>query len=250
MPLVIANWKMNLSVAGEKALALAYKEKLANLASEVVVCPSFLSLSEVAGVLGGSQLRLGCQDVFWQDSGSYTGEVSPKFLSELGCRYAIIGHSERRLFLGESDEVINKKVLAVLDSGLTPIICIGESSAERRAGQAHNVVLGQLVAALRDVDLVASEQMVISYEPVWAIGTGQVATPAMVGEMLGLIYQTLIDLYPLTIVKNNARLIYGGSVDADNISSFAAIDLCRGFLVGGASLAADEFYKIVSLVKN
>lgn len=214
---------------------------------EVVICPSFISLAKVAEILKGNGIVLGAQDVFWEESGAYTGEVSPLVLKDLNCRYVIVGHSERRAYLGETSEMVNKKAASCLEHGLTPIICLGETLQERQDGQTNNVVFHQLRQALAGIDLVSSEQLVVAYEPVWVIGRGEPALPQQVADAFELIHQTLVDHYPLTIVKNNVRLVYGGSVNSKNAAEFMNLDYLNGFLVGGASLDAKEF---IALVKN
>lgn len=245
-PIIIANWKMNL--AGKEAIRLAgkIKEKTKGIINkEIVICSSFTDLASVGATLRGSGLRLGAQDVFWEDAGAYTGAISPLILKAAGCDYVIVGHSERRQYLGETDEMVNKKVSACLQHGLTPIICVGETFEERQQGETNNIILSQLNRILDKVDLIEDEQVIIAYEPVWVIGSGQAVDPAEADSVFHLIRQTLVDLWPIVIVNQNVRLIYGGSVDADNVSNFARLDLCHGFLVGGASLEADRFVEII-----
>ncbi len=245
-PLVIANWKMNLDLKDRLQLAQKYHTELGRLKKvEVVICPSFLSLVSVGQAVKASNLKIGAQDVFWEETGAYTGEESPELLRDLDCQYVILGHSERRQHLGETNEMVNKKAIACLDNDLTPIICVGETLADRQLNETYNVVFSQLDQALANLDMVNTDQLVIAYEPVWAIGTGQVANPDLVEPVLELIEQVLVDHFPLTIVKNNVRLVYGGSVDAENVGQFSQLDLVNGFLVGGASLDIAEFKKIV-----
>lgn len=245
--IIIANWKMNLSPGQETELTSAFKKELNSKKNqEVVICPSFLGLEKVAGILKGADLVLGAQDAFWEKAGAYTGQISPKFLKELGCEYAILGHSERRENLNETDEMVNKKVSACLENEMTPIICVGENFDQKQEGQTHFVVLHQLSQALKNIDLVEDEKLIIAYEPVWVIGRGQAVDPEEAEDVFEIIHQTLVDLYPSTIVKNNIRLIYGGSVDVDNAAGFMALDLCHGFLVGGASLDVERFAGVLN----
>lgn len=248
-PIVIANWKMNLSVTQSGKLAQAMRDLLADeINSEVVICPSFTSLSDVAKVLSGSLIRLGSQDVFWEERGAYTGEESPKILEEIGCKYAIIGHSERRQYLGETDEISHLKVKASLGYNLNPILCVGETYAERNQGQADNVIFRQVVRALSGIDITPNQQLVIAYEPVWVIGSGRPIEPKEAQHAINLIYQAVLDFWPSVIIKNNVRIIYGGSVDSGNAGEFVSLDHLAGFLVGGASLKEEEFLKIIKLI--
>lgn len=247
-PIFIANWKMNLTLKERVVLARQIKDELGQENDkEIVICPPFVSLVQVAEILQDSNIKLGAQDVFWEETGAYTGEISPVILKEINCQYAIVGHSERRQHLGETDEMVNRKVGACLDNGLTPIICIGETLEQRKRNDTATIVHLQLSRALQGIDLVAGEELVIAYEPIWAIGTGQPINPQDAEEVLAVIRQTLVDHYPLTIVNNNIRLIYGGSVEPANSPDFLAVEYLSGFLVGGASLRADQFSEIVKL---
>lgn len=244
-PIIIANWKMNLSLKEREKLALDLKKK--NIASrdyDMVVCPSAVSLMQIGSILSGSNIDLGAQDVFWEEAGAYTGEVSPQILKDLNCKYVIVGHSERRKYLGETDEMVNKKVEASIDNGLVPILCVGETRSQRHEGQTDNVIFSQLTKALDKIDLVDGEDIVIAYEPVWAIGSGEIVDPEEVERVLKLIKQVLRDIFPLTIIENNVRMVYGGSVNTDNIDGFSQVKMLDGYLVGGASLDADKFHEI------
>lgn len=249
-PIIIANWKMNLSVAQSGELARIMKKSLADAAdSEVVVCPSFTALAEVSREIRGSIIRLGSQDVFWEERGAYTGEESPQTLTEIGCQYAIIGHSERRQYAGESDESSRLKIKTCLANGLNPILCVGETYAERNQGQADNVVFRQVVRALSGIDITPNQQLVIAYEPVWVIGSGRPIEPKEAQHAFNLIYQAILDFWPSVIIKNNVRIIYGGSVDGGNAGEFAPLEHFAGFLVGGASLKSDEFSDIIKQIR-
>ena len=244
--IAIANWKMNLSLGERDELAEAVKRELGKVADkDVVICPSTISLMQVGKIISNSSIQLGAQDVFWEETGAYTGETSPSILKAIDCLYAIVGHSERRKYVGETDEMVNKKIDACLENGLTPIFCVGETDDERSNGLTDNVILNQLKRGLKGIELVSDEQIVVAYEPVWAIGSGNAVEPRELDRVLQVIKQAMIDLYPLTIAQNNVRMVYGGSVDADNISGFLELDLLDGFLIGGASLNIDKFKKIV-----
>lgn len=249
-PIIIANWKMNLSFEAALALAREFKKQFGRLASpDLAVCPDFLSLPAVGEELQNSVWRLGGQDVFWQLTGAYTGEISAPLLKKAGADFALVGHSERRQHLGETDELVNLKVNACLTAGLTPIICVGESLDERQEDLTNTVILRQTMRALAGIDVVPNEQVIIAYEPVWAIGAGQAVEPEEADEVFKLIRQTLIDLYPLSLVNQNFRLIYGGSVNEDNAEALAATNLGNGFLVGGASLSAEKFGRLIAAFK-
>ena len=203
----------------------------------VVLCPSQVALEKVGDILRGTSLVLGAQDAFWEDKGAFTGEISPKTLKELGCEFCIVGHSERRAQLGETDAMVNKKVLALLRHGIIPIICVGETLAEREEGKRETVVTGQVRAALAGVKLVGVQRIIIAYEPRWAIGHKAVASKDA-AEMHRLIRENV------QLPKERCFVIYGGAVDAKNIVGFVAMPEIQGVLVGGASLRAEEFVAI------
>ncbi len=245
-PIIIANWKMNLSFEEMIKLSSDFKDSLPDIKDkDVVICPTAVALVSVKNIIKDTGIKLGAQNVFWQDSGAYTGETSPLVLKEIGCRYVIVGHSERREFLQETNLMVNKKINICLDNGLVPIICIGETKDERHEGATDNVLYHQLKECLNDIHLIEGENIIVAYEPVWAIGSGETVEPEEAERVFELIQQILIDLYPLTIIKNNVRMIYGGSVDSDNVLGFSGLQLLAGFLVGGASLEADKFKAIV-----
>jgi len=252
-PLIIANWKMNLRPNQAADLALDMKKILKKeVNKDIVICPSFTALDSVSNVIKKTNISLGAQNVFWKDSGAFTGEESIKNLKEFGCEYVIVGHSDRRRYFYETNEMINKKISACLDGGMTPVLCIGENMEERREGKAEHVLWSQLTECLKNIDLMPSEQIVIAYEPVWAIstsGTGQVMEVSDVQRSFNLVYQNLIDLWPLTIVNNNVRILYGGSVDGQISAELSNIDKIKGFLVGGASLDSQEFAKIIKNIQ-
>lgn len=244
--IVIANWKMNLTPRQSAILATEFKKKLNKVEStEIVICPSFSALSLVSEKIKKSNLILGSQDVYWMEKGAFTGEESVASIKELGCQYVILGHSERRQNLGETDEMVNKKIDVCLKKEITPIFCIGETLEERQGGIADHKLLKQIKEGLRNIDLLPHESMIIAYEPIWAIGTGHVIQPQDAEKIFQVIYHALLDLWPLTIVNNNVRIIYGGSVDDKNYKDFGQIERINGFLVGGASLISDKFSQII-----
>ena len=233
---------MNTTMPEALALAGAMKERLEAIPGvEVVLCPPFISLSALAGVLKGSPIGLGAQNMYFQEKGAYTGEVSPLMLRGL-CRWVILGHSERRQYFGETDELVNKKVKVAIASGLKPILCVGERLEEKEKGQAEAVVERQLRGAL--VGAADPDGLVVAYEPVWAIGTGRAATPADAQATMAFLRRILGELYGGSTAQA-LRLLYGGSVTRDNIAPFLEEPDIDGALVGGASLRAEEFLGIV-----
>jgi len=213
---------------------------------EVVICPPFTALRPIQTLIDSDRLsfQLGAQNVHWEDAGAYTGEVSPPMLSALKCAYVIVGHSERRELFGETDEVVAKKVRAVLAAGMRPILCVGESLDEREAGGTSTKVSGQLRAALEGVTLEDPETLVIAYEPIWAIGTGRNAEPTDAGEVASIIRGTIGELISAEAAAG-FRVQYGGSVKPGNIRDFMAHPEIDGALVGGASLDPEDFALIV-----
>ncbi|MEI6288565.1 MAG: triose-phosphate isomerase [bacterium] len=250
-PIIIANWKMSLRPAEARRLLLLMRTKLVKEKNvEIVICPSFTELTASAKIFKGTNIAWGSQDVFWEESGAYTGEISALSLKELGCEYVIIGHSERRRYLHESDEMVNKKTVAVISSGLTPIVCVGETLSERQEGQTEQIITRQIKGAFNNIDLESGEKVVVAYEPVWAIGTGKATSSADAEAVFSLIHDILLDLWSLTIIKNNVKFVYGGSVDSQTAKPFISGSLCNGFLVGGASLKPLEFAKISQLLNS
>jgi len=246
-PLLLANWKMNLSLKDGLALArtIARSPLLKSSSVEVGLCPTFPALPGVAAVAKGTRLLLGAQDVFWKNAGPYTGEVSAAVLRELGVRYVIVGHSERRQYLKESDQMVQQKLLAVLSQGLTPVLCVGETFAERQAGKKDLVVARQVAAALQGVNLHQGLSLVVAYEPVWVIGSGQAIEPQEAKLMAQVIKQALVDVLPPAAVERQVRIIYGGSVDSSNVATFVKQPPLEGVLVGGASLEAKQFLALL-----
>jgi triosephosphate isomerase len=248
--IVIANWKMRLSLAETIELARNMKDKFKGYdCGTVVVCPNFLSLLEVGKELKSSVINLGAQDVFWEDKGAYTGETSPIMLTEGGCRYAIVGHSERRKFMNENYEMIHKKLRAVLNAPkLIPILCIGENWDERKTDRRDFVLVDQLNQALSGLSIVKDEQIIIAYEPIWAIGSGLAIEPAEAEYAHKIIKLTLNDMFGLEVSNNNFSIVYGGSIDSKNVKGFVGLENIDGLLVGGASLKVDDFYRIAKAI--
>lgn len=243
-PVIAGNWKLHKTIAETRELALALKSDLAELSDiDIVIAPPFTALSTAAAALAGCGIAVAAQNCYPVASGAFTGEVSPPLLREAGCRYVLVGHSERRQIFGESDEFINAKVAAVLAEGLQPILCIGETLAEREAGQMYEVLTRQLKQGLAGVELATMEQVIIAYEPVWAIGTGVTASNEQAAEAHAFIRGLLQGLYDEETAKAT-RILYGGSVKPDNVDGLMAQEDIDGTLVGGASLKAADFIRI------
>ena len=244
VPFIAGNWKLNKSVSESLALVTEIKNAVASVRGvEVAVAPVFTALGAVAKRLEGTSIGLAAQDCYWQDAGAFTGQVSVPLLKDVGCTHVIVGHSERRQLFGEVDATVNLKARAVLKHGLVPIICIGETEAERDAGETMGRVGAQLDGALRDISKDEMRRVVIAYEPVWAIGTGRTATNAQAQEVHAFIRGRLRERY--AEVADEVRIQYGGSVKPDNIAGLMAEPDIDGALVGGASLSAESFIKIV-----
>ena len=244
--IVAGNWKMNLDRAKARELAAAVAARRGEAAAvELVLCPPVLYLETAGAALAAakSDVGLGAQNVHEKPSGAFTGEVSPPMLLDLGCRYVILGHSERRTLFAETDAVVNAKTKAALAAGLTPIVCVGETLEEREAGRTAAVVTAQVQGSLAGLSAADLEQIVVAYEPVWAIGTGKVATPAQAQEVHALIRSQLASLASPAVAAK-VRIQYGGSVKPDNAADLAAQPDIDGALVGGASLKADDFLGI------
>lgn len=245
---VAGNWKMNKTIAETRELLSALKTGLNDLQGvERVVCPPFVSLAAAHELLAGTSIGLGAQNMHWEEKGAFTGEVSSAMLKEL-CGYVILGHSERRMYFGETDETVNKKLHAAQKAGLTPIVCVGETLAQYEAGQTAEVVSSQTRAGLLGVSAEFASQIVIAYEPVWAIGTGKASSAENAQGVHGVIRQVLTELFGAEKAQA-IRILYGGSVTAANASEFFSQPDIDGALVGGASLKVDDFVGIVSQSK-
>jgi triosephosphate isomerase len=250
-PIIAANWKMNMSIDSLRDYVEQLSEKISgyNGNSEVIINPPFTMISVLSEALRAAEVsekvKTGAQNLFWEESGAYTGEISAEMLLDVGCEYVIIGHSERRQYFHEGDEEVNKKITAALKSGLIPIFCIGESEKERKAERTFNVVERQLEKGLAGFDPEDISEIVIAYEPIWAIGTGLTATPDQAQDVHRFIRDKLKDMYDSEIAKG-IRIQYGGSVKPNNIKELMNQEDIDGALVGGASLDAESFYNIIS----
>ncbi|HQU93219.1 MAG TPA: triose-phosphate isomerase [Pyrinomonadaceae bacterium] len=246
-PVIAGNWKMYKLLGEAVDTALELKPLVANATHcEVVIAPVFTALKTVADRLEGSNIRVAAQDCAVQnDFGAHTGEVAPVMIKDVGCSHVIIGHSERRQFYGETDESVNWKTMAALAAGLTAIVCVGERLEEREAGNAESVVKTQLEGGLKGLTVSDLERIIIAYEPVWAIGTGKTATPEQAQEMHGFIRGVIAETHGAE-AADGLRILYGGSVKPENIAELMAQIDVDGALVGGASLDAASFAKIVN----
>jgi triosephosphate isomerase len=246
-PIIAGNWKMNKTVAEARELVSSMKNELSSMAStgkvDVVLCPPFISISQVAELTRGTPIGVGGQDVYWESKGAFTGQVSPAMVKEF-CDYVIIGHSERRQWFGETDQTVNKKIMAALAVGLKPIVCVGESETQYEAGQTESFVGGQIRGALQNLSRDDAMRIVIAYEPIWAIGTGKASSGTGANAIISTaIRKVLANLYD-DAVAQAMRVQYGGSVNAKNMAEFIAQPEIDGALVGGASLVAADFITI------
>ncbi len=243
--IIAGNWKMNKTVVEAIQLAEEIKDKYNKFDVDVVLCPPYPDLYAVHQVIKDTPVALGAQNVHWEDMGAFTGEVCAHMLKEVGCQFVIIGHSERRQYFHETDETVNKRVKKALSSGLTPIICVGEVLEERESGKTEQVVETQVRGALAGISKQEAANIVIAYEPVWAIGTGKVATPEQAQQVHKMIRTLLVELYDAAFA-DSIRIQYGGSMKAENAKELLQQPDIDGGLIGGASLKADSFLGIVN----
>ncbi len=236
VPIIAGNWKMNKDPAESRSLVQELLSLIGEVKNrEIILIPPFTSLATVAEIIRNSKVKLGAQNMYWERSGAYTGEISGLFLKALGCEYVIVGHSERRHVMGETDEMLNKKLKTALEIGLVSIFCVGETEQEREAGRTEEVILRQLENGLKGIENEV-HKLIFAYEPVWAIGTGKTATPQMAGEVHRFIRAQL---------KKKSAILYGGSVKPENVDALMAEEEIEGVLVGGASLKPESFARII-----
>jgi len=246
-PIIAGNWKMNLLPAEGVDLVLALWEKIKGQdAVEAVVCPPYVDIVTVADAIRSfsMDIGLGAQNMHWEDKGAFTGEISPPMLLDLGVKYVIIGHSERRQFFGETDQGVNRKVRSAFEHGLVPIMCVGESLKQREAGEASNIVSDQVKRGLFEIDAKYIPGLVVAYEPIWAIGTGKAATSDDAQSMNALVRETIVGLYGKD-AADAVRVQYGGSVNPENVAELMDMPDIDGALVGGASLKPEDFAALV-----
>lgn len=248
--LIAGNWKMNLNTSEGSELAKDIVSMIGQQTEvSVCLCPPAISIQAVVDALNDSNVSVGAQNMHFENSGAYTGEISAEMLRHLFCKYVILGHSERREYFGETDEIVNKKVLAALSASLNPILCVGETLEQREAGHEKSVIKNQLERALQSVTQENYEGLVIAYEPVWAIGTGKTATPEMAEEMHAEIRRILANVIDADS-SEKVRILYGGSMKPENAEALLAQENIDGGLIGGASLKAVSFSKIVESALN
>ncbi len=247
-PIIAGNWKMNKTAAEAKELVTELLPKVKNAACDVVVCVPFTDIKTVAELVKGSNVAVGAQNVAWAESGAFTGEISAAMLKEAGATYVIIGHSERRRYYGETDATVNSRLVRALESGLKPIVCVGELLEERESGKTEEVCRMQVEGAFNGISADDAAKVVIAYEPVWAIGTGKTATDEQANETIGYIRSVVKKLYGAK-VSDAMRIQYGGSMNAKNVAGLMAQPEIDGGLIGGASLKAEDFSIIVNTAK-
>ena len=241
---IAGNWKMNKTVSEAVELICELKKLVFDVTdTDIVVAPPFLAIYRVAQEAKGSNIRISAQDIFWEEKGAYTGAVSPMMLSDVGCKYTIVGHSERRQYFGETDETVNRKIRAALGQGLAPIFCVGEAIEQRESGETFSVIETQVRRGLSGLSPLEMKDLIVAYEPVWAIGTGKTATGEQAEEVHAFIRGLLKEVSQGT--ADNTRILYGGSVNPDNVDGLMAKSNIDGALVGGASLKAEDFARIV-----
>lgn len=247
-PIIAGNWKMNKTLDEALELVQELKELVKDAECEVVVCPTFISLVQVIDALKGTNIKVGAQNMYFEEKGAYTGEISPNMLKSIGVEYVILGHSERRQYFKELDEELNKKVKAAFENDLIPILCVGESLNERESGITEIIVKNQLDKDLAEVEKEFVEKMIIAYEPIWAIGTGKTATDKQADETIAYIRSVIEGSYGKETAEK-VRIQYGGSVKPSTIKGQMAQPNIDGALVGGASLVASDFAAIVNFHK-
>ena len=243
-PIIAGNWKMNKTIAESLAFVNDVKDKVKNKNVDVLICAPFIALKDLVEATKGTNIKIGAQNMHFEESGAYTGEVSAAMLNEIGVDYVIIGHSERRQYFNETNEAVNKKVLKALKEGLLPIVCCGETLEQREAGETKDHCKEQIQKALENVPVSDLEKIVIAYEPIWAIGTGKTATSEDANDVISYIRNVVRGLYG--DLADNVRIQYGGSVKPSNVSEIMAKSDIDGALVGGASLAPDDYVKLIN----
>jgi len=250
VPIIAGNWKMYKNETEAFELGTDLRKRFVDVSSvKIVLCPPFTALFSVKKAIGDSNLFLGAQNMHWEEEGAYTGEISPNMLLSAGCSFVILGHSERRMHFEETDQMINKKLRKAIEVGLVPIVCVGEKLEQREKGKTEEVVEKQIQGAFEGLSENEAEKIVIAYEPVWAIGTGKTATPKQVGEVHRFIREKLGALYNRETAER-IDILYGGSVKPENSKELLAEKDIDGALVGGASLKADSFEKIVKSITS
>ena len=244
-PIIAGNWKMNKTPEEAKELVTALVPLVKDAKCDVVICPPFVDLCAVKPIIAGTNIHLGVQNIHWAEKGAFTGEISADMLKTHGVEYAIVGHSERRQYFGETDATVNQRAKAAIAAGITPIICVGESLEQRESGVTNAVVSGQTKAALDGIEAKDVETLVIAYEPIWAIGTGKTATKEDANATIAVIRGAIAEVYGKDVAEK-VRIQYGGSMNPKNASELMSMPEIDGGLIGGASLKAEDFSKVVN----
>ena len=244
-PIIAGNWKMNKTPEEAKELVTALVPLVKDAKCDVVICPPFVDLCAVKPIIAGTNIHLGVQNIHWAEKGAFTGEISADMLKAHGVEYAIVGHSERRQYFGETDATVNQRAKAAIAAGITPIICVGESLEQREIGVTNAVVSGQTKAALDGIEAKDVETLVIAYEPIWAIGTGKTATKEDANATIAVIRGAIAEVYGKDVAEK-VRIQYGGSMNPKNASELMSMPEIDGGLIGGASLKAEDFSKVVN----
>ena len=244
-PIIAGNWKMNKTPEEAKELVTALVPLVKDAKCDVVICPPFVDLCAVKPIIAGTNIHLGVQNIHWAEKGAFTGEISADMLKAHGVEYAIVGHSERRQYFGETDATVNQRAKAAIAAGITPIICVGESLEQRESGVTNAVVSGQTKAALDGIEAKDVETLVIAYEPIWAIGTGKTATKEDANATIAVIRGAIAEVYGKDVAET-VRIQYGGSMNPKNASELMSMPEIDGGLIGGASLKAEDFSKVVN----
>ncbi len=245
-PIIAGNWKMNNTIAATKAFVTELIPLVKDAKAEVVICTPYTDLATAVELTKGTNIKVGAENVHWAEKGAFTGEISADMLVELGVTYVIIGHSERRQYFGETDQTVNARVKAALAKGLKPIICVGETLEEREGGKVEEVLVRQTTEAFKDIAKEELENIVVAYEPVWAIGTGKTATAEVANDTIKIIRDTLAKLYCPKCAEEKVRIQYGGSMNPKNVKELMAMPEIDGGLIGGASLKAVDFSLVVN----
>lgn len=244
-PIIAGNWKMNNNMAETEKLVTALIPMVKDAECDVVICVPFTSIAKAVELTKGTNIKVGAENVHWAKSGAFTGEISADMLVELGTEYVVIGHSERRQYFGETDQTVNMRMKAALQAGLKPIVCVGETIEEREGNKTEEVVVRQTVEAFKDIDENELKNIVIAYEPVWAIGTGKTATSEQANDTIKIIRNAMAKLYGDKNAEDVVRIQYGGSMNPSNVKELMAMPEIDGGLIGGASLDAAKFTQVV-----
>jgi len=248
--IIAGNWKMNKT--GTEAASFARDLKIKTISinkTEIIICPPYIAIAPAYEILKESRVKIGAQNVHWEPSGAFTGEISAEMIEQSGCKYVIIGHSERRQYFGETDQSVNNKIKQSLTTSLYPIVCIGETLQQREAGKMKDIVKTQITAGLSGISVEQMKRLVLAYEPVWAIGTGVTATPSQAEEVHHFIRELLAELFNSTIA-DSTPILYGGSVKPDNVKELLSQNNIDGGLIGGASLKVDSFVELIKTAEQ